>query len=584
MENTGSPSTPRVRLKNTVRLELADDEELRVKVDLKFLVEKILMGELGIYPQQIFCLQEFLKTRIYDITLASEALCYQIWEIYKKKRNLPCFFGIKMEMLYTREATVAGPPPTEEQEAEEQPETVEKGAEENETSMQDQESGEGPSKSLKEVSKEEYVKLMGLDVSDITDSEGESLAESSSVKRWGEDEHEMEEAIKNSEGMEWMEARKKRKASGEEKEEEPKEKKGLKGVVTTISTHNRFDPLVSSMKELQEGEDYSECDASTSREEGYLSPGGVETFAHTTGMLLGAEGNKEQCEETEVIREDQEKEPENEQQDGGEPRCGPADVSEAQEENVVVDKVISRGSGVQSELSRVPGQEEARQTVQEAEREEIEASREMLEEKVELNQETSKEEGWMDVDKKSGKRKKDSGNEREAAEQKLAKGKKAKEGEGIEHGNRSSGASWGEEVKSQAREGIAAEGSQLLGQSGPIEEGKWSVEKRRTTKRKSKELEESENKIYLVDTANSYEVLEEEEASVVEPSEAGSSPLLPELTPSEEEDDSSSMDSQTIPCGQEVAVSDVESQNSIDFLEQDEVAKVAVVMGMEEKP
>lgn len=444
MENTGSPSTPRVRLKNTVRLELADDEELRVKVDLKFLVEKILMGELGIYPQQIFCLQEFLKTRIYDITLASEALCYQIWEIYKKKRNLPCFFGIKMEMLYTREvraltvhmfnpfvqeneirtfllrycdqvqngekikneydiwngkrkymvtfkkdpegiggvrhppgnfsigpnkgylfypgqprycrkcgqfghvmadcmedhcsncnrsghtakdctqakscnlcgdpghmyrscpkkrrtyaeATVAGPPPTEEQEAEEQPETVEKGAEENETSMQDQESGEGPSKSLKEVSKEEYVKLMGLDVSDITDSEGESLAESSSVKRWGEDEHEMEEAIKNSEGMEWMEARKKRKASGEEKEEEPKEKKGLKGVVTTISTHNRFDPLVSSMKELQEGEDYSECDASTSREEGYLSPGGVETFAHTTGMLLGAEGNKEQCEET----------------------------------------------------------------------------------------------------------------------------------------------------------------------------------------------------------------------------------------------------------------------------------------------
>ncbi|MGH0176943.1 UNVERIFIED_CONTAM: hypothetical protein FKN15_073811 [Acipenser sinensis] len=149
---------------------------------------------------------------------------------------------------------------------------------------------------------------------------------------------------------------------------------------------------------------------------------------------------------------------------------------------------------------------------------------------------------------------------------------------------RSSGASWGEEVKSQAREGIAAEGSQLLGQSGPIEEGKWSVEKRRTTKRKSKELEESENKIYLVDTANSYEVLEEEEASVVEPSEAGSSPLLPELTPSEEEDDSSSMDSQTIPCGQEVAVSDVESQNSIDFLEQDEVAKVAVVMGMEEKP
>lgn len=141
----------------------------------------------------------------------------------------------------------------------------------------------------------------------------------------------------------------------------------------------------------------------------------------------------------EVIREDQEKEPENEQQDGGEPRCGPADVSEAQEENVVVDKVISRGSGVQSELSRVPGQEEARQTVQEAEREEIEASREMLEEKVELNQETSKEEGWMDVDKKSGKRKKDSGNERKAAEQKLAKGKKAKEGEGIEHGNRFDG-------------------------------------------------------------------------------------------------------------------------------------------------
>ncbi|MGH0192570.1 UNVERIFIED_CONTAM: hypothetical protein FKN15_018813 [Acipenser sinensis] len=149
---------------------------------------------------------------------------------------------------------------------------------------------------------------------------------------------------------------------------------------------------------------------------------------------------------------------------------------------------------------------------------------------------------------------------------------------------RSSGASWGEEVESQARDGIAAEGSQLLGQSSPMEEGEWSVEKRRTNKRKCKELEESENKIYLVDTANSYEVLEEEEASVVEPSEAGSSPLLPELTPSEEEDDSSSMDSQTIPCGQEVAVSDVESQNSIDFLEQDEVAKVAVVMGMEEKP
>ncbi len=87
-----------------------------------------------------------------------------------------------------------------------------------------------------------------------------------------------------------------------------------------------------------------------------------------------------------------------------------------------------------------------------------------------------------------------------------------------------------------------------------------------------------------MDTANSYEVLEEEEASVVEPSEAGSSPLIPELTPSEEEDDSSSVDSQTIPCGQEVVVSDVDSQNSIDFLEQEEVAKVAVVMGMEEKP
>ncbi|MGH0124262.1 UNVERIFIED_CONTAM: hypothetical protein FKN15_017949 [Acipenser sinensis] len=132
-------------------------------------------------------------------------------------------------------------------------------------------------------------------------------------------------------------------------------------------------------------------------------------------------------------------EPEHEQQERGNQRGVLGDASEAEEraENEVENKETPSGSGSGPELSSEPDQEEAQQADQEVEHEEMV---EITEDSTKLNQETDQEDGWMDVDKRSTKRKKEEGNESKVPDKVLSKGKKkAKEEVRIENKNRYEG-------------------------------------------------------------------------------------------------------------------------------------------------
>ncbi|MGH0124265.1 UNVERIFIED_CONTAM: hypothetical protein FKN15_017952 [Acipenser sinensis] len=132
-------------------------------------------------------------------------------------------------------------------------------------------------------------------------------------------------------------------------------------------------------------------------------------------------------------------EPEHEQQERGNQRGVLGDASEVEEraENEVENKETPSGSGSGPELSSEPDQEEAQQADQEVGREEMV---EITEDSTKLNQETDQEDGWMDVDKRSTKRKKEEGNESKVPDKVLSKGKKkAKEEVRIENKNRYEG-------------------------------------------------------------------------------------------------------------------------------------------------
>ena len=94
-------STGGVRRRNTLRILVAPPH--RERVNLRFVMVDIFKKCFNVDAGRMFCVQDFPRRGLYDVTLESEALCLEVFEQFKTDvgKYKDVFDGITMEPLFS---------------------------------------------------------------------------------------------------------------------------------------------------------------------------------------------------------------------------------------------------------------------------------------------------------------------------------------------------------------------------------------------------------------------------------------------------------------------------------------------------
>ncbi|KAJ8352436.1 hypothetical protein SKAU_G00239120 [Synaphobranchus kaupii] len=88
-----------VRLRNTLRVVVALPR--RQEVDLSFVIVKVFKEIFSVGVSRMYCIQDFQARGFFDVTLDSESLCLEVFEMYKALGPHKVLSGISFEPLFS---------------------------------------------------------------------------------------------------------------------------------------------------------------------------------------------------------------------------------------------------------------------------------------------------------------------------------------------------------------------------------------------------------------------------------------------------------------------------------------------------